>query len=184
MSTPSFLPSLHLHLWLITLILQSLRFFPNFIFGSVIFWTDTPVPPGSAWQPSEVFLCSAQTHICFSRCSVHCTRTMPSKGECSHTTPQVPSRPTTNCNREEAGELTLGRPGLGPPDLLGAFLLQGYQGLLIPNKDAADGCRYPTVWKPRGSSSYRALGRERAAQVPCCSSAGFLVSSYCLVHGL
>lgn len=42
-----------------------------------------------------------QTHMCLSRCSVHCTKTMPSKGECSHTTPQVPSRPTTNCNSRE-----------------------------------------------------------------------------------
>lgn len=30
------------------------------------------------------------------RYSVHCTRTIPSKGECSHTTPQQPSSPTTN----------------------------------------------------------------------------------------
>ena len=42
-----------------------------------------------------------QTHMCLSRCSVHCTKTMPSKGECSHTTPQLPSRPTTNCNSRE-----------------------------------------------------------------------------------
>lgn len=33
--------------------------FSKFIFGSAVFWTDTPVSPGFAWQPSEVFLCSA-----------------------------------------------------------------------------------------------------------------------------
>lgn len=36
------------------------------------------------------------THMCLSKCSVHCTSTMPSKGECSHTVPQTPSLPTTN----------------------------------------------------------------------------------------
>ncbi len=33
-----------------------------------------------------------------SRYSVHCTSTIPSKGECSHTTPQHPSAPITNWN--------------------------------------------------------------------------------------
>lgn len=62
-----------------------------------------------------------QTHVCMSRCSAHCTETMPSKGECSHTTPQVPSRPTTNCNSRQ-GEQASGSalhssrlaPGQGP----------------------------------------------------------------------
>lgn len=45
-----------------------------------------------------------QTHMCLRRCSTHCTRTMPSNGECSHTTPQVPSLPTTNCKEEEMGQ--------------------------------------------------------------------------------
>lgn len=30
----------------------------KFIFGSAIFWTDTPISPGFSWQPSEVFPCS------------------------------------------------------------------------------------------------------------------------------
>lgn len=59
--------------------------------------------PGVAAQGDLLVFCP-WTHMCLSRCSVHCTRTMPSNGECSHTTPQVPSRPTTNCNREERGE--------------------------------------------------------------------------------
>ena len=66
-----------------------------------------------------------QTHVCMSRCSAHCTETMPSKGECSHTTPQVPSRPTTNCNSRQ-GEQASGSalhssrlaPGQGPWPLL------------------------------------------------------------------
>ena len=83
-----------------------LKLLSKSIFGSAAFWTDTPVSPGFSRQqrPSSAL---PQTHICFSRCSVHCTRTMPSNGECSHTTPQVPSWPTTNCNRKEVGELTL-----------------------------------------------------------------------------
>lgn len=35
-------------------------------------------------------------YMYFSRYSVHCTRTIPSNGECSHTTPQQPSAPMTN----------------------------------------------------------------------------------------
>lgn len=46
--------------------------------------------------------CSSKTNLhlisymYLSRYSVHCTRTIPSNGECSHTTPQQPSAPTTN----------------------------------------------------------------------------------------
>lgn len=36
------------------------------------------------------------SYMYFSRYSVHCTRTIPSNGECSHTTPQQPSAPMTN----------------------------------------------------------------------------------------
>lgn len=35
-------------------------------------------------------------YMYFSKNSVHCTRTIPSNGECSQTTPQHPSAPTTN----------------------------------------------------------------------------------------
>lgn len=64
----------------------------------------------SFWWPYLDFLntCQQMSHSCIlrfqhpvsymylSRYSVHCTRTIPSNGECSHTTPQQPSAPTTN----------------------------------------------------------------------------------------
>lgn len=41
------------------------------------------------------------SYMCFITCSEHWTRTIPSKGECSHTTPHTPSIPTTNCTQPE-----------------------------------------------------------------------------------
>lgn len=67
-------------------------------------WSPGFVGPLAAGQSVVVPGCggpSLQTHMCLRRCSTHCTRTMPSNGECSHTTPQVPSLPTTNCVKEE-----------------------------------------------------------------------------------
>lgn len=43
--------------------------------------------------------CTSVTYMYLSRYSVHCTRTIPSNAECSHTTPQQPSAPTTNWHR-------------------------------------------------------------------------------------
>lgn len=40
--------------------------------------------------------CTSISYMYLSRYSVHCTRTIPSNAECSHTTPQQPSPPTTN----------------------------------------------------------------------------------------
>lgn len=43
--------------------------------------------------------CTSISYMYLSRYSVHCTRTIPSNAECSHTTPQQPSAPTTNWHR-------------------------------------------------------------------------------------
>lgn len=111
---------------------------------------DTQIFLSLAWQPlgslalppmaAEKGPCS-QTHMCLSRCSVHCTRTMPSKGECSHTTPQVPSLLTTNYNEKrevrahpiesafQTGPLTSGQATWRGP------LLQGHQSTRSPQKE-------------------------------------------------
>lgn len=58
--------------------------------GEICHWQRLP----RDWSGCKMY--RKGTHMCLSRYSVHCTITMPSKGECSHTVPQSPSLPTTN----------------------------------------------------------------------------------------
>lgn len=62
----------------------------NLSSGEICHWQRLP----RGWSGCKMY--RKGTHMCLSRYSVHCTITMPSKGECSHTVPQSPSLPTTN----------------------------------------------------------------------------------------